>query len=105
MRAILPAATALLASLGTTTAFAAPIRYELPEETAELLPGPHQDVAQANCGACHSADYVSTQPRSFPDPRAFWTAEVVKMQKAYGAPISDEDAKLIVDYLVAAYGR
>ena len=103
MRALLSAA-ALLAAFGAV-ALAAPVRYELPEETAELLPGPHQDVAQANCGACHSADYVSTQPRNIRDPRAFWTAEVTKMQRAYGAPVTDDDAKLVVEYLMAAYGR
>ncbi|HEV7414417.1 MAG TPA: hypothetical protein VGP14_12225 [Casimicrobiaceae bacterium] len=32
-------------------------------------------------------------------------AEVVKMIKAYGAPISDADAKEIVDYLSKDYGQ
>jgi hypothetical protein len=36
--------------------------------------------------------------------RQVWDAEVTKMIKAFGAPISDADAKAIVDYLVANYG-
>ncbi len=83
----------------------APIPYALPEETAELRPGPHLEVAQSNCGACHSADYISTQPRPLPDPRAFWSAEVTKMVKAYKAPIDEADAALIVEYLAATYGK
>ena len=42
---------------------AEPISYELPPETAEFKPGPGVEVAQANCAACHSADYIRTQPR------------------------------------------
>ncbi len=33
-----------------------------------------------------------------------WTAEVAKMQHAYGAPISDDDVKQIGAYLAVAYG-
>ncbi|WP_424139204.1 hypothetical protein [Roseomonas chloroacetimidivorans] len=103
MRAFIMAA-ALAAGLAAS-ATAKPIEYELPEETAELAPGPGQDVAQANCAACHSADYISTQPRNQRDPRDFWTAEVTKMRHVYGAPIQESDVKPIVDYLTATYGR
>ena len=88
-----------------TSAVAAPRTYTLPEETAALAPGPNQEAAMANCGACHSAEYVSTQPRNLPNPRAFWQAEVVKMRAAYGAPIDEADVSKIVDYLVSAYGK
>ena len=84
---------------------AAPARYVAPPETATLAPGPNLELAQAHCGLCHSVDYIATQPRSFADPRAVWTAEVAKMRKAYGANLTDEDAAKIVDYLVATYGR
>ena len=63
-------AAVLLSGLVTAVA-AKPVQYDLPEETAELAPGPGQDVAQANCAACHSADYISTQPRNLRDPGAF----------------------------------
>lgn len=95
-------AAALLCAGAAT---AAPITYKLPEETAELKPGPHLDVVQANCGGCHSADYVSTQPRPLPNPTAFWTAEVTKMVKVYKAPIEDANVPGIVEYLASTYGK
>ena len=86
-------------------AAAAPRSYELPEETATLAPGPNLDLVQQNCTACHSADYISTQPRPLPNARGFWRAEVTKMKAVYGAPIEQNDMGKIVDYLAATYGR
>jgi len=85
----------------TGAAIAAPRRYALPEETAAFRPGSGVEAAQDNCLACHSADYVTTQP-----PRlgaTFWEAEVSKMIKAYRAPIPDATAKAIADYLSRTY--
>lgn len=82
---------------------AKPVKYVLPEETAALKPGPNQDVALNNCTACHSADYIQTQPRGPKFKKDFWQAEVTKMIKVYGAPIDDADAAKIVDYLTATY--
>ena len=96
---------ALLGVMLATGAHAAPRSYTLPEETAELAPGPNLETVQGNCGSCHSSEYISTQPRTFTNPRAFWTAEVTKMQHAYGAPVEDADMAKIVDYLVATYGK
>ena len=86
-------------------AMAAPVHYDLPEDTTGFRPGPNLEVAQQNCIACHSTDYISTQPRSFADMHAFWSAEVTKMQKLYGAPIEASDMPKIVDYLTATYGQ
>ena len=104
MRAAAVVSAALLAAIALA-AQAAPVRYELPPETAVPAPGPHVDVVQANCVACHSFDYITTQPRGLPDPQAFWTAEVTKMRTAYGAPIDPADVRPIVEYLVAVYGK
>jgi sulfite dehydrogenase (cytochrome) subunit B len=35
---------------------------------------------------------------------AGWNAEVAKMIKAFGAPIGDDDAKAIAEYLAKNYG-
>ena len=91
--------------LAAARAMAAPRVYALPEETAALLPGPNMDIVASNCGACHSSDYISTQPRPLANPRAFWTAEVAKMRQAYGAPLDAADVPKIVDYLVETYGQ
>jgi len=80
---------------------AAPVSYTLPEETAAFKPGPNLEVVQNNCTACHSADYVNTQPRGPEFKKDFWQAEVTKMIKVFGAPIDDADAARIVDYLAA----
>jgi mono/diheme cytochrome c family protein len=82
---------------------AAPVAYNPPAEVAILKPGPGLEAAQANCGTCHSADYLSTQPTGAGFGKDFWQAEVTKMIKVYGAPISEGDAKVIVEYLAAAY--
>ena len=72
------------------------------EQTVELKAGPGRDKVEANCVACHSLDYIVANSPFM--NRQVWDAEVTKMIKAFGAPISDADAKVIVDYLVANYG-
>ena len=74
--------------------------YQLPAETAELKPGPGVETASV-CQACHSADYISTQPSG--KGKAFWQAEVQKMIKVYKAPIGEDDAAVIANYLAATY--
>ena len=77
-----------------------PLTYEPPGETARLKPGPGVDAAIV-CLACHSADYLSTQPSK--KGKAFWEAEVQKMMKVFKAPVDPADVTVIVDYLAASY--
>jgi mono/diheme cytochrome c family protein len=86
-----------------TSVIAKPISYTLPDETAAFKPGTNLDVVQNNCTACHSADYIQTQPRGAKFKKDFWQAEVTKMIKTYGAPIEDADVGKIVDYLSENY--
>ena len=79
--------------------------FVLPPDTAVLQPGPHLETAQAVCSACHSADYILTQPRGFADPKAFWSGEVTKMRKVYGAQMEDAQAAEIAEYLSATYAK
>jgi mono/diheme cytochrome c family protein len=78
------------------------VNYRAPEETAAFKPGPNLEVVQSNCGACHSADYVKTQP-PMKNKQQFWQAEVTKMIKVYGAQINDADVGKIVEYLASTY--
>ena len=99
--------TFLLASASgacLSTAQAAPLDFKLPPETAQLRPStlPGAAIAAQKCGICHSADYVSYQPPGL--NQAQWTAETVKMQHAYGAPVTDDEVKQIGAYLAVAYG-
>jgi mono/diheme cytochrome c family protein len=91
------------AGIGFIAAHAKPVKYVLPDETAAFRPGTNQDIAVNNCTACHSADYIQTQPHGPKFKKDFWQAEVAKMIKVYGAPIDDADAAKIVDYLTATY--
>jgi sulfite dehydrogenase (cytochrome) subunit B len=83
-----------------SASLAAPIVYQLPDETAQLKPGPGVDTAIV-CQACHSADYITTQPPG--EGKPFWQAEVQKMIKVYKAPIAESDAAVIVNYLATTY--
>ena len=83
------------APAGVETADLNAIRTELPN-------APGYDVFKTNCTSCHSARYVQMQPEF---PEKTWTAIVTKMQKSFGAPVSDSSAKEIVRYLVAIKGK
>jgi hypothetical protein len=97
------AALLVLCASGLFEAGAKPVSYKLPSETATFKPGPNLDVVQSNCTACHSADYIQTQPRGPKFKEDFWRAEVTKMIKVYGAPIDEADAVKIVNYLAQTY--
>lgn len=73
------------------------------ERRLELKDGPGRAQVEANCGSCHSLDYVLMNS-PFLD-RNGWDGSVTKMIKVFGAPISGEDAKTIVDYLNTNYGK
>ncbi|WP_249141494.1 cytochrome c [Bradyrhizobium liaoningense] len=79
------------------------VSYNLPEETAAFKPGSNLEVVQNNCTACHSADYIKTQPQGPKFKKDFWHAEVMKMIKVYGAPIDEADVDKIVEYLSQTY--
>ena len=97
------AAAFVIAAAGMTGINAKPLGYKLPDETVTFKPGNNLDVVQNNCMACHSADYVKTQPHGPKFKKDFWQAEVTKMIKVYGAPIDDADTGKIVDYLTENY--
>ncbi len=85
------------------TAFAlnAAEKFSLPPETAAFKNGPGVEIALAQCVLCHSADYISTQPRL---PRASWKASVQKMRDKYGAPLQENQIEPLTDYLFRTYG-
>ncbi|RWA54829.1 cytochrome C552 [Cupriavidus sp. UYMSc13B] len=93
-----------LALLGTGSASAAPQDIKLPAENVKLKPAklPGYGVAMQKCAICHSADYVAYQPPGLSLTQ--WTAEMKKMQRAYGAPIDDGEVEQLGAYLAVAYG-
>lgn len=75
---------------------------DLKQVSITLPTAPGSQTFNANCVICHSAALVSNQP-DFPEKT--WTAIVTKMQKTFGAPVSDSAAKIIIQYLVAVKGK
>jgi uncharacterized membrane protein YecN with MAPEG domain len=72
------------------------------ESGVALKDGPDADLTRARCSICHSPDYIPMNSVFL--TRAGWDAEVHKMMKVMGAPITDEEASRIVDYLAHHYG-
>jgi mono/diheme cytochrome c family protein len=71
------------------------------EEGVELQAAPGRDVVVARCSVCHSVDYVQMNAPVL--DRAGWQKSVRKMIDQFGAPISEEDAQRILDYLATNY--
>jgi cytochrome c5 len=71
------------------------------EESIELQDAPGRDLVVARCSVCHSVDYLQMNAPTL--DRAGWEKSVRKMIDQFGAPISEADAKSIVDYLAANY--
>lgn len=80
-----------------------PVSFVMPEETTPAeLADPDAELVVSTCSACHSLEYITTQPRGMGDK--FWHDSVAKMVKAYGAPIEPADAKAIGDTLAKRFG-
>jgi hypothetical protein len=71
---------------------------ELPIDDQQYPDGPHADVINANCTACHSASMALNQPPLSADQ---WRAEVSKMRDTYKAPVPTAAMSDIVAYLTA----
>jgi mono/diheme cytochrome c family protein len=73
------------------------------ESRFALKDGEGKQLVEANCVMCHSLDYIPMNS-VFLD-RKGWEASVHKMVKVMGAPISEQDAAAITDYLARNYGK
>jgi hypothetical protein len=77
-------------------------RIALPTDDTPIPDGPHRTEFRGACQVCHSARLVFTQPLL---TEKQWTAVVHKMAAKYGAPLSAEDEKQIVQYLHTVHGK
>ena len=73
------------------------------EAPVSLKDAPGRATVENLCGGCHSLDYIRINAPFM--NRQTWTAEVNKMINAFGAPIAQNDATAIIDYLSANYGE
>ena len=71
-----------------------------PLYTPELARGEGREIIQIFCRFCHSTTYITMQP---PLPAATWESVVNKMIDIYGAPISEDSARQIINYLRTYY--
>jgi sulfite dehydrogenase (cytochrome) subunit B len=71
------------------------------EESVTLHEGSARDLTAARCAVCHSLDYI---PNNAPVmDRTGWQKTLQKMRERFGAPISDQEAQQILDYLAGNY--
>ncbi|MBV9317271.1 MAG: cytochrome c [Gammaproteobacteria bacterium] len=70
-------------------------------EVTELREGPGRDLTVGRCIVCHSVEYIPSNAPAM--NRAGWQKSIQKMKDRFGAPITDEEAKQILDYLDANY--
>jgi len=71
-----------------------------PVPAMDLAPGDGLQEVRIYCNTCHSPRYITMQPPLSP---ATWEDEVNKMNRAFGANISDDDFRKIITYLQAHY--
>jgi mono/diheme cytochrome c family protein len=70
-------------------------------EVTELREGTGRDLTVGRCIICHSVEYIPSNAPAM--NRAAWQKTIQKMKDKFGAPITDEEAKQILDYLDANY--
>ena len=91
------------AAVLAAAAWAQPSRIDLPlGETPPELGDPASEIVVNNCSACHSLDYITTQPRG--KGEQFWRDAVAKMVNVYKAPLSPEDADAVGAALARKFG-
>jgi sulfite dehydrogenase (cytochrome) subunit B len=70
-------------------------------DTTELKDAAGHDLTVGRCIICHSLEYIPSNAPAM--NRAAWQKSIQKMRERFGAPITDEEAKQILDYLDANY--
>ena len=73
----------------------------LPVIDVMLKQGEGVGKVETYCSICHSPDYILMQPQ-FSSGK--WSAIVHKMIVVFGAPVSEQDSKEIINYLYRSYG-
>ncbi len=89
--------TALILSM---TLLGAGLAFGGESAPAEPPAGAGKALFEAKCSICHPL----SRPLGEHQDRAEWTKDVTRMQKVNGCPITDEEAKAIIEYLVKIRG-
>jgi len=70
-------------------------------EVTALRDGEGRDLTVGRCIICHSVEYIPANAPAM--DRTAWQKSIQKMKDRFGAPITDDEAKQILDYLSANY--
>ena len=70
-------------------------------EVTALREGEGRDLTVGRCIICHSVEYIPANAPAM--DRAAWQKTIQKMKDRFGAPITDQEAKQILDYLATNY--
>ena len=71
------------------------------EAAVQLKTGTGRELTTSRCIICHSLEYIPANAPAM--DRAGWQKTVQKMRERYGAPIDEEEARTILDYLSVNY--
>jgi sulfite dehydrogenase (cytochrome) subunit B len=82
-------------------AAAAPRMAVAADEPVALAGGPGRDLTIGRCIICHSVEYIPSNAPAM--NRAGWQKTIQKMKERFGAPITDEESQVILDYLDGHY--
>lgn len=82
-------------------ALTAPVLAAADDSGLQLKDGEGKDLTSSRCVICHSLEYIPSNAPAM--DRAAWQKTLQKMRERFGAPITDEEAKSILDYLSATY--
>jgi len=70
-------------------------------ELTQLKDGPGRELTIGRCMICHSLEYLPSNAPAM--NRATWQKIIQKMKDRFGAPITEEEAREVLDYLDANY--
>jgi mono/diheme cytochrome c family protein len=70
-------------------------------QTKEAQKADPKDLFEKKCSVCHKPDRATSKNKTQKD----WDATVMRMINSRGAQINDAEAKIIIDYLAANYGK
>lgn len=71
------------------------------EASVQLKAGAGRELTTSRCIICHSLEYIPANAPAM--DRAAWQKTVQKMRERFGAPLDEEEARTILDYLSANY--
>lgn len=71
------------------------------EDGIRLREGNARELAASRCAICHSLDYIENNAPVM--DRTGWQKAIQKMRERFGAPITDQEAQQLLDYLAGSY--